>query len=64
VTHPHWSSTVIGIVLAVVALLFYAAVVLYGAWVDGRRQKIREKGKHPVTTADGRVEAREDEHDD
>lgn len=57
---PHLSSKAIAIVLAVVAGLFYAASVLYGAWIDGRRQKIRNKGKHPVTDATG-VHAREDE---
>jgi hypothetical protein len=62
-THPHWSTTVVGIVLAVVALGFYGLIVLYGAWIDGRRQKVRDKGKHPVTTGEGRVEAREDEDD-
>lgn len=59
--HPHMSTTVVGIVLVVVALAFYGAFVLYGAWIDGRRQKVREKGKHPVTTTEGKVEAREDE---
>lgn len=63
-THPHWSSTTIAIILAAVAILFYAAIVLYGAWVDGKRQEVRDEGRHPVTSAGGRVEAREDEHDD
>jgi hypothetical protein len=57
----HMSTTVIGIVLAVVALGFYGLIVLYGAWIDGKRQKVRDKGKHPVTTTEGKVEAREDE---
>jgi hypothetical protein len=61
--HPHWSTMVVGIVLAVVALGFYGLIVLYGAWIDGKRQKVRHKGKHPVTTGEGRVEAREDEDD-
>ena len=59
-THPRFSTTVIGIVLAVVALGFYGLIVLYGAWIDGKRQRVRDKGKHPVTTTDGKVEARED----
>jgi hypothetical protein len=62
-THPHLSTTAIGIVLAVVALGFYGLIVLYGAWIDGKRQKVRDKGKHPVTTSEGRVEAREDGND-
>lgn len=53
------STTVVGIVLAAVAALFFGAFVLYGAWIDGRRQKVREQGKHPVTAPDGTVEARE-----
>ena len=60
-THPHMSTTVVGIVLAVVALGFYGLIVLYGAWIDGRRQRVRDKGKHPVTTSKGEVKAREDE---
>jgi hypothetical protein len=57
------STTVIGIVLVVVALGFYGLIVLYGAWIDGKRQSIRKKGKHPVTTTGGKVKAREDEDD-
>jgi hypothetical protein len=62
-THPHLSATVIGIVLAVVALGFYGLIVLYGAWIDGKRQRVRDKGKHPVTTTEGKVKAREDGND-
>jgi hypothetical protein len=61
--HPHMSTTVVGIVLVVVALGFYGLIVLYGAWIDGKRQKVRNKGKHPVTTTKGEVKAWEDEHD-
>jgi len=60
-THPHLSTTVVGIVLVVVALAFYGLIVLYGAWIDGKRQRVRDKGKHPVTEASGEVRAREDE---
>jgi hypothetical protein len=52
---------VIGIVLAALATVFYGAFVLYGAWIDGRRQALRDKGLHPVTTPESQVEAREDE---
>jgi hypothetical protein len=58
---PHISTTVVGIVLVVVALGFYGSIVLYGAWIDGKRQRVRNKGKHPVTEATGEVHAREDE---
>ena len=56
------STTAVSIVLVVVALAFYGVFVLYGAWIDGKRQKLRDEGKHPVTT-DGEVKAREDEHE-
>ena len=59
-TQHHMSTTVIGIVLAVVAVGFYGLTVLYGAWIDGKRQKVRDKGKHPVTEGTGEVHARED----
>jgi hypothetical protein len=60
-TQPRFSTTALGIILVVVAALMYGAFVLYGAWIDGKRQKLRDKGKHPVTDSHGRVEAREDE---
>lgn len=59
--HPRLSTTVVGIVLAVVALGFYGVIVLYGAWIDGRRQRVRNKGRHPVTDGSGEVHAREDD---
>lgn len=52
--------TILGIVIAVVVLVAYASFVLLGAWIDGRRQAVRERGKHPVTTPAGNVEAKED----
>ena len=52
-TQPHLSTTVVGIVLVVVALGFYGLIVLYGAWIDGKRQRIRKKEKHPVTEGTG-----------
>jgi hypothetical protein len=60
-TQPHLSTTVVAIVLVAVALGFYGLIVLYGAWIDGKRQKVRKKGKHPVTEGTGEVHAREDE---
>ena len=56
------STNALLIALALGALVCFGAVVLYGAWIDGRRQKVREKGLHPMTTGRGSVEAREDEH--
>jgi hypothetical protein len=55
------SMNALVIALTVGAAVCFGAFVLYGAWIDGRRQKVREQGKHPVTEADGSVEAREDE---
>ena len=65
-THPHFSTTVVGIVLAVVALGFWRLIVLYGAWIEGKRiegnrQTVRDKGKHPVTESTGEIHTREDE---
>ena len=57
---PHMSTTVVGIVLVVVALGFYGLIVLYGAWIDGKRQGIRKKGGHPVTTEAGEVKDEDD----
>ncbi len=58
------SMNALVIALTIGAAVCFGAFVLYGAWIDGRRQKVREQGKHPVTAADGAVtsqEAREDE---
>ena len=60
----HMSMTLLTVVLVVSGALFYGAVVLYGAWIDGRRQAVREKGLHPVTESDGQVHAREEESKD
>ena len=57
------SYTTVAIVLAVVAAIFYGGFVLYGAWIDGRRQAVREKGLHPVTEPNGKVHAQEEESD-
>ena len=56
------AATLIGMG-GMVALAFYGLIFLYGAWIDGKRQKVRDKGKHPVTTTEGDVEAREDKDD-
>jgi hypothetical protein len=53
------SMNVLMIALALGAVVCFGAFVLYGAWIDGRRQKVREKGLHPVTTEQGDVEAAE-----
>ena len=46
------------------AVVCFAASVLYGAWIDGKRQKVRDKGLHPVTTESADVEAKEQEDGD
>ena len=51
--------TSFGIVLTIVSVAFFTALVLVGAWIDGRRQKLLEAGKHPVTTSSGDVVAAE-----
>lgn len=56
--------TIVGIALAVTVMVAYAAFVLLGAWIDGRRQAVRERGQHPVTTSAGNVEAREEHEKD
>ncbi len=40
--------TTFGIVLTIVSVAFFTALVLVGAWIDGRRQKLLEAGKHPL----------------
>lgn len=50
---------IFGIAITVIAVMAYAAFVLLGAWIDGRRQAVRERGEHPVTTSAGNVKARE-----
>ncbi len=51
----HLSSTVLTVLLVVGAGILYGAVVLYGAWIDGRRQSVREQGLTPVTEPTGGV---------
>jgi hypothetical protein len=50
------------IVIVVISVVLYSAFVLLGARIDGRRQAILKKGLHPVTTPEGKVEAREYQH--
>ena len=47
------------ITVSILAVLLFGAFVLLGAWIDGRRQALRNKGLHPVTTPDGQVESKE-----
>lgn len=49
------SWTVVSIALTAGAAVCFAAFVLYGAWIDGRRQKVRDDGGHPVTDEHGDV---------
>jgi hypothetical protein len=57
------SYTTIAIILTVVAVLFYGVFVLYGTWIDGRRQALRDKGLHPETDDLGHVRAREEDEE-
>ena len=58
------SYTTIAIILTLVAALFYGAFLLYGTWIDGRRQAVQNKGLHPETDNFGQVHAREEEEED
>ncbi len=58
------SYTTVAIILTLVAVLFYGAFVLYGTWIDGRRQAVRDKGLHPTTDDSRQVYAREEENED
>ena len=58
------SYTTIAIILTAVAVLFYGVFVLYGTWIDGRRQDLRDQGLHPMTDDNGQVHAREEEDTD
>ena len=51
--------TTFGMVLTIISVAFFTALILLGAWIDGRRQKLLEAGKHPVTTPSGDVVAAE-----
>ena len=51
--------TNLGILITILSAFFFTAVVLFGAWIDGRRQKLLEAGKHPITTPSGDVMSRE-----
>lgn len=52
----------LGVAITIVAVALFGAFVLLGAWIDGRRQALRDKGLHPVTTPEGNVEAQEQQH--
>lgn len=49
------STTVVAIALTLGAAVCFGLFLLYGAWIDGRRQDVRNRGGHPVTDEDGRV---------
>lgn len=53
--------TIFGVVITIVAIVAYGAFVLLGAWIDGRRQAVRERGQHPITTSAGNVETKEEQ---
>ena len=47
--------TTFAILATVIAVALFGAFVLLGAWIDGRRQAMRNRGLHPVTTPSGDV---------
>jgi len=52
-------KNIFAIAVSILAVVLFGAFVLLGAWIDGRRQALRNKGLHPVTTPDGQVESKE-----
>ena len=58
------SMNALMVALSLGAVFCFAAFVLYGARIDGKRQKVRDKGLHPVTTEQADVEAKEQEDGD
>ena len=54
--------TTFTIVVTVLAIACFGAFVLLGAWIDGRRQKVLDRGQHPVTTPAGHVTSEEAQH--
>lgn len=63
-SHLHLGMTALTIVLTAGGVLCYGAIVSYGAWIDGKRQDVRDKGMHPVTDSTGQVHAEEEENED
>jgi len=55
------STTALAILLIAGAAVCYGAFVLYGAWIDGKRQDVRKRGGHPVTEENGHVHDADDE---
>lgn len=55
--------TTFAIVVTVVAVAVFGAFILVGAWIDGRRQAVRNRGLHPVTTPGGTVTSQESQAD-
>lgn len=54
--------TAFAIVITVLAIACFGAFVLLGAWIDGRRQRVLNRGQHPVTTPAGHVTSEEAQH--
>ena len=58
--HEKLGMNAMMIALSVGAAVCYGAFLLYGMWIDGRRQKMREHGEHPeapTPSSTGRVVA-------
>lgn len=55
------STNLLMLGLSLGAVVCFGAFVLYGAWIDGRREKLREQGFHPTTGRTGSVHTTEEE---
>lgn len=53
--------TAVVIALVLGAVVCFGAFVLYGAWIDGKRQDVRDKGGHPTTNEHGDVKDTDDD---
>ena len=51
--------TTFAVAITVLAVACFGAFILLGAWIDGRRQKVLNRGEHPVTTPVGQVTSEE-----
>lgn len=59
------SWTVVSIALAIGAAVCFVGFMLFAGRIDGEREKVRERGGHPVTDGHGDVkDAAEDGRDD
>ena len=55
------SMTAVSLGLVLGAVVCYVAFVLYGAWIDGKREDVRRSGGHPTTGERGDVRDADDD---